>query len=123
MIDIFKTTTLDNLIAFSLGMFMASVIYYIIRLWTIEMPWAERTYDISKKKLEKFEDCSKQTIRQLDKDDKMLYDPFIRDLVHLNRYGARNISPGMIKGTVHKSDGEYTISSYDDFLDEVGGKK
>lgn len=116
MIDIFKTTTLDNLIAFSLGMFMASVIYYVIRLWFVEMPWAERTYD-------KFEDCPKQTIRQLDEDNKMIYDPFIRDLVNMNKYGSKNISPGMVKGCIHKTDGEYVIFSYDDFLDEVGGKK
>lgn len=116
MIDIFKTTTLDNLIAFSLGMFMASVIYYIIRLWTIEMPWAERTYDISKKKLEKFEDDSKRTVRQLD-DNEIVN---ARILIDINK---DLLWPYKQKGLLIENGKAFAIRDYDDYLNQVGGKK
>lgn len=108
--------TRENITAFLIGFIIAAMISMILRVLFVNMPWTERTYDISKRRLEDFENRSKQTIRQLDDNEivnaRILID-INKDLLWLYKQKGLLIENGKV----------FAIRDYNDYLNQVGGKK
>lgn len=108
--------THDNITAFIIGFIIAAMISMILRVLFVNMPWTERTYDISKRRLKNFEADNKRTIRQLDDNEivnaRILID-INKDLLWLYKQ----------KGLLIKNGKAFAIRDYNDYLNQVGGKK